>query len=153
MVALLEADSITEPPLTPNMVSSAEASLGYRLPRSYLDLLEQCNGGRLTRQCVPTAFPTSWADDHFQIDGLLGIGGTSGIDSELVSRYLVAECEYPDVGIVIGITPSAGEDTVMLDYSDCGPMGDPAVAYVDENRVPRRVADSFDDFLSKLTEC
>ena len=34
----------------------------------------------------------------------------------------------------------------MLDYSECGPEGEPAVSNVDEDRVPRRVAPSFDEF-------
>jgi len=44
--------------------------------------------------------------------------------------------------VVICDTPSAGHDTVMLDYTDCAVDGEPAVAYIDEDRVPRRVAAS-----------
>lgn len=36
--------------------------------------------------------------------------------------------------MVICDTPSAGHDTVMLDYSECGPEGEPSVAYIDEDR-------------------
>jgi hypothetical protein len=49
--------------------------------------------------------------------------------------------------------PSGGHDAVMLDYSECGPNGEPAVAYIDEDRISRRVADSFAAFLSGLTPC
>lgn len=44
----------------------------------------------------------------------------------------------------------------MLDYSDCGPEGDPAVVYIDEDRVPRRVAGSFIEFIEfieRLKSC
>jgi hypothetical protein len=42
---------------------------------------------------------------------------------------------------------------VLLDYSESGPEGEPAVVYVDEDRVPRRIADSFDEFLQRLVPC
>jgi hypothetical protein len=61
--------------------------------------------------------------------------------------------DYPDIGVVIGVTPMAGPDTVMLDYSSVGPGGEPAVVYVGEDRVPRRVADSFGEFVDGLVSC
>ncbi|MCC8243382.1 SMI1/KNR4 family protein [Saccharothrix luteola] len=144
----------TGPPLTDGMVRAAEAHLGLRLPRTYLALLAQRNGGTPRRRCLRTPFPTSWAPDHFEIRGLRGLGGPWGIDSEdLGSRYLVGEWGYPDIGVVICDTPSGGHDTVMLDYSECGPTGEPAVAYVDEDRVPRRVAATFERFVAALEDC
>ncbi|MEW2505684.1 SMI1/KNR4 family protein [Amycolatopsis sp. NPDC047767] len=131
----------------PSRVAAAEHVLGVRLPRSYLAALA---AGPLLRRRCPTPFPTSWAEDHFEIEALLGIGGPDGIDGEFGSAYLIAEWDYPDVGVVIGTTPSGGHDTVMLDYSASGPAGEPAVVYVDEDRVPRRVAGSFAEFLGKL---
>jgi SMI1-KNR4 cell-wall len=147
-------DYYTGPPLDQDMVRRAETVLGVRLPRTYLDVLSVRNGGTPRRRCVRTPFPTSWAPDHFKISGLLGLGGSWGIDTaEMGSRYLVAEWGYPDIGVVICDTPSAGHDTVMLDYSAGGPAGEPAVAYIDEDRVPRRVADSFAAFLDALVAC
>ena len=84
---------------------------------------------------------------------LLGISGEWGIDSTSGlggSAYLIAEWDYPPIGVVIGLTPSGGHDTVMLDYSESGPAGEPAVAYVDEDRIPRRVASSFTAFTNGL---
>ncbi|WP_327240613.1 SMI1/KNR4 family protein [Streptomyces sp. NBC_01318] len=113
------------------------------------------NGGAPQRRCCPTTFPTSWADDHFEISGILGIGGSWGIDSSSGrgSSYLISEWEYPDIGVVIRDTPSAGHGAVMLDYSECGPEGEPAVAYIDEDRIPRRATQSFGDFLAQLVAC
>jgi hypothetical protein len=149
-----EDDYFTGPPLTQEAIGTAELHLGVRLPASYLALLAERNGGVPRLTCFPTAFPTSWASDHIGIDAILGIGGERGIDSPVGgSRYMVAEWGYPDIGVVIVDTPSGGHDTVMLDYSECGPDGEPAVVYVDEDRVPRRIAETFADFIVGFMEC
>lgn len=136
------------PPLTTEMVRRAEETFGVRLPRSYLALMYRQNGGILTNNCCPTDFRTSWAADHFQVDVLMGIGYDEGIDTQ--SGYLISEWGYPQVGVVLGVTPAAGPDTVMLDYSGTGRDGEPAVVYVDEDRIPRRVAGSFAEFMARL---
>ncbi|WP_444963434.1 SMI1/KNR4 family protein [Nocardiopsis sp. M1B1] len=148
-----DSDYYTGPPLDGEMVRRAEADLGVRLPRGYVEVLLLRNGGTPRRRCYPTPFPTSWADDHFEISGIRGIGGDWGIDSasDGGSPYLVTEWGYPEIGVVVCDTPSGGHDTVMLDYSGCGPAGEPAIAYIDEDRVPRRIARSFGEFLARLT--
>jgi hypothetical protein len=150
-----DSDYYTGPPLDSDMIRRAEEDLGVRLPRAYVEVLLLRNGGTPRKRCYPTSFPTSWADGHFEISGIRGIGGVWGIDSSSGrgSSYLIAEWEYPEIGVVICDMPSGGHDTVMLDYSDCGPEGEPAVAYIDEDRIPRRVAQSFDEFLARLAPC
>jgi hypothetical protein len=113
-----------------------------------VELIRERNGGVLRDTCYPTDFRTSWAADHFQVDVILGIGFENGIDAE--SAYLIEEWEYPPVGVVLGMTPSAGHDTVMLDYATAGPDAEPAVVYVGDDRVPHRVAGSFGQFLAGL---
>ncbi len=39
----------------------------------------------------------------------------------------------------------------MLDYSGDGP--EPSIVYVDEDREPRRIADTFAEFLANLVDC
>lgn len=150
-----EDDYYTGPPLDIDMVYRVEGDLGVRLPCSYIETLLVRNGGTPRNRCYPTDFPTSWADDHFEISGIRGIGGSWGIDSSSGrgSSYLISEWGYPEIGVVICETPSAGHDTVMLDYSECGLQGEPAVVYVDEDRVPRRIAQSFGEFLARLVPC
>jgi hypothetical protein len=145
-----DSDYYTGPPLDAEMLRRAEEALGVRLPRGYVDVLYQRNGGSLRHRCHPTDFPNSWAPDHIEVRALLGIGGRLGIES---SKDIIAEWEYPDIGVVVCDLPSGGHDTVMLDYSESGPEGEPAVVYVDEDRIPRKIAGSFDEFLRRLVPC
>lgn len=145
----------TGPKLTADMVSAAEAALGFRLPGDYIDLLAERNGGTPLRRCFKTESATSWASDHIEISGLRGIGGEWGIDSVegLGSADMIREWGYPNVGIVICEMPSGGHDTIMLDYSACGIDGDPTVIYVDENREIVPLARTFSEFLARLMPC
>ncbi len=153
-VEFTDSDYYTGPEITDRMVALAEDRLGVRLPDAYVRLLRVRNGGTTLRHCYAVPFPTSWADDHIDVGAILGVGGERGIDSDVGgmprSPYMVAEWGYPPVGIVICDTPSGGHDTVMLDYT--GGHG-PAVVYIDEDRVPRRIADTFEEFLANLMGC
>lgn len=141
----------TGPPLSDVLVASAERELGVTLPAAYLRVLRFRNGGALARESFPTPFATSWADDHFAVRAILGIGGDNGIDSpDGGSRYLVEEWGYPRIGVVIAECPSGGHDTVMLDYTKRNADGEPTVAYIDEDREPRTVADGFGEFVEGL---
>lgn len=135
----------TGPDLTDEMVVDAERGLGYRLPNSYLDLLRMRNGAVPTKRHFPTPFPTAWAPGGFEIDAIVGIGGTLGLQD---SAYMIKEWGYPDIGIVICSMAGGAYDTVMLDYRDAG--AEPAVAYVGEDRVPRRIAETFAEFIAGL---
>ncbi|XVV09646.1 SMI1/KNR4 family protein [Actinoplanes sp. CA-131856] len=137
----------TGPPVDDAMVRRAEETLGHRLPPAYVDVLRRQNGGILAKNCYPTDFRTDWAADHFQMDVLLGIGHPEGADTQ--SAYLIQEWDYPPIGVVIGVTALAGPDTVMLDYTT---QGEPAIAYIGEDRVPRRVAETFAHFMAFLVD-
>ena len=140
------------PPLTDAMVARAEATLHSRLPPAYVAILRERNGGVPVRRCFRTTTPTSWAPDHIEISTLLGIGFEEGLDGALGSAYRVQEWGYPDIGLVICDTPSGGHDTVMLDYSKCGPQGEPRVVYVDEDRSVVLLAPDFSTFAEGLVE-
>ena len=139
--------------LTESLIEESFSRLGYELPESLLDVLRVQNGGTLRNQCVGVEFENSWAPDHIAISALYGVGGDRGLDSDLGSKYLIREWAYPDIGVVFGATPSGGHDAVMLDYRDVVSGLEPAVVYVDEDRKPRRVAETFGDFVGLLTSC
>lgn len=144
-------DHYTGPPVDDDAIRRAEQELGVVLPVRYVEILRDRNGGIPTARRWMTGFPTSWADDHFEIRALLGVGGETGIDSpEQGSRMMIAEWGYPDIGVVICDMPSGGHDAVLLDYRESDT--DPAVAYVDEDRVPRVIASDFAAFEAGLVE-
>ncbi|HEY1405077.1 MAG TPA: SMI1/KNR4 family protein [Spirochaetota bacterium] len=151
-----DIDYFTGPPLTDEMIDHAQKKLGYKLPDAYIDLLRYKNGCSFIRNCFPTDVPTNWSETHFVIEGISGIGGEDGIDSDTGSDYMIKEWGYPPVGIAFGQCPSAGHETVMFDYSECGKDGEPAVIYVDMEsdtlRKGLRIADNFESFLSQLTD-
>jgi len=141
------------PPITGALIQQTEARLGRKLPSAYVDLLRERNGGYLERRCVRCNRATSWAPDHVCITSLLGVGYPDGIDGAFGSEYLVREWSYPDIGVVLFATPSAGHDTLMLDYRNTV-LGDNApIVYVDEDRSLLEVAPSFSELLLRLEPC
>ena len=141
-------------PLTDAMVVSAEGALGYALPASYLQLLRVKNGGCPRRQCYPTG-GTHWSDNHVRLVTLFGIGGQWGIDSDQFgTRHMIEQAGLPEIGIVVGWTPAAGHDAIMLDYSVCGPRGEPRVVHIDpEDDSSAVLATNFEAFLRGLVDC
>lgn len=139
-------------PLKPSMVRLAEESLGYRLPKAYVRLLRVCNGGALKRNAF--RMPKS-ADSDQRIEyihDVMGIGKQAGINSKQGSKYLIREWDYPKIGVVIA---SEGETAVMLDYSQCGPEGEPKVVFVDvelgdDEPYVDVIAENFESFLQML---
>jgi hypothetical protein len=144
----------TGPPLTEAMVADAELSLGYRLPQSYLRLLRAKNGCAPKRPCHPTG-GTGWSDNHVRVTSISGIGGRWGIDSEeFGTRHMIRSAGFPEIGIIVGWTPTAGHDSIMLDYSECGPRGEPRVVHVDGDSGESEIlAPTFEAFLRGLVDC
>jgi hypothetical protein len=146
-------DPALGPTVSDEIVAAAERTLGFRLPGEYVELLRYKNGGVPRRRCFRTSKPTSWANDHFEIRRMLGIGYSDGLDGQFGSKFLIEEWGYPPIGIVVFELPSGGHDTVMLDYSKCGPLGAPRVCYIDEDRLPRVVSPCFRQFIEHLEDC
>lgn len=140
------------PAITDALVEDAERRLGVRLPRAYVELLRECNGGRPRRRCYPTRHRTSWGD-RIQVSTLLGLGYPDGVDGIYGSEYMAREWGYPEVGPLVFDTPSGGHDAVLLDYTECGRGGEPRVVHVDDNRIAIPVVDSFADFVAGLVLC
>ncbi|MHC5310978.1 SMI1/KNR4 family protein [Myroides sp. LJL116] len=146
----------TEPFPTEQIIESIEKELGYKLPASYIELMQMHNGGLVKKCCFATTQATSWSDDHCAITGIMGIGKDKSYSlcGELGSQFMIEEWGYPDTGIYICDCPSAGHDMVMLDYEKCGKDGEPEVVHVDQEDDYRKtfLAKDFETFIRGLVE-
>ena len=149
-------DKYIGPVPTDEMIRSVEEELGYKLPESYIVLMQVQNGGFSKKTAFPTSTPTSWAEDHIAIEGFLSIGWdkTYSLCGRMGSRFMIEEWGYPDIGIAICDCPSAGHDMVFLDYRECGPQGEPKVVHIDQedDYYITPLADSFEEFVRKLVD-
>ena len=59
---------------------------------------------------------------------------------------------YPDIGVAICDTPSAGHEMIFLDYRECGRQGEPKVVHIDQelDYEITLLADNFEDFIRGL---
>jgi hypothetical protein len=143
-------------PVTDEMIQSVQAVLGYRLPKAYIELLRNQNGGIPTKTRHRTSQPTSWAEDHVAITGIYGLDRSrpSSLCGEFASKFWMEEWGYPDIGIYFADCPSAGHDMLCLDYRECGPDGEPRVVHVDQESdyeiTP--VAETFEAFIRGLED-
>ncbi|MFS2125902.1 SMI1/KNR4 family protein [Pseudomonas sp. Pseusp97] len=148
------ASRYTEPAPSDELIAQIEAECGYRLPDAYVELARLRNGGAVERCCYPMDEPTGWAEDHIAITGLYAIGRTAtySLCGALGSAFMRSEWGYPDIGIAIANTPSAGHEMIMLDYRQCGPQGEPRVVYVDQEAdfAITEVAPDFATFIRGL---
>lgn len=143
-------------PPTDELIAEVEAELGYQLPESYIWLMRQHNGGVPTNTCFPTETPTSWAEDHVAITGILGIGRekAASLCGEQGSRFMIEEWGYPPIGVAICRCPSADRGLIFLDYRGCGPQGEPQVVHVDQERdyAITFLAENFEAFIRGLVK-
>ncbi|MBO3741673.1 SMI1/KNR4 family protein [Actinoplanes flavus] len=143
---------LTQPPLTDEMITAAEAELGVRLPAALIRLLRQRNGGSVADgwDACPAA-PNSWAADHVPFDHLHGIA-PPGRELSMALQdtgYLVREWGLPSPVVLLS---GDGHTWVALDYRDCGPDGDPPVVFLDADRGRQLpVAPDFRTFVERLT--
>ncbi len=143
-----------EPDFTDEQLASIEAELGYRLPKSYVELMRSQNGGIPKNDCFPTEESTSWAEDHVAITGIMGIGRDKdySLCGSLGSQFMIDEWGYPDIGVYVCDCPSAGHDMILLDYSNCGKDGEPEVVHIDQESDYKKtfLAKDFETFVRGL---
>ncbi|MEI6946740.1 SMI1/KNR4 family protein [Paraflavisolibacter sp. H34] len=143
-----------ESPPSADLIASIEEELGYRLPASYIALMQTANGGMPVNTCFPTREATSWDAGHVAICGIFGIGRTRNYSlcGPFGSPFMIREWGYPADGVYICDCLSAGHDMILLDYTRCGPGGEPEVVHVDQERGFRKtfLAKDFETFIRGL---
>lgn len=143
-------------PLDDVTVRAVESELGYKLPASYIEFMKFQNGGIPRRTNHRTRERTSWSPDHIAIKGIYSVGSekASSLCGEFSSQFWVDEWGYPPIGVYFADCPSAGHDMVCLDYSKCGPTGEPRVVHIDQewNYKIVVVAPTFESFIRGLED-
>lgn len=138
------------------LIASIENELGYQLPASYIFLMKQHNGGIPYATCFPLPQSTGNEDrTYIEITGFLNIGRNkmNSLSGSAGNPLFKDTWHYPDYGIYICDCPSAGFELILLDYRQCGPDGEPSVAYVDiENKKTITIAPDFETFIQGLVE-
>lgn len=138
-----EIESYKLKTLTDEVIKNAEAKLSVTLPKSYLRILKEQNGGFIRLNAFPTSEPTAWAENHIQVEHIRGIGEENGI---LESEYLIKEWDLPSNLVLIS---GDGHNWIALDYR--AERENPKVIYVDtESEQTLVLAESFDIFLKGL---
>lgn len=131
-----------------------EKELGYRLPESYKVLMRIQNGGELKKNTFEGPFQRNWARNFFDIEYISGVDPTKtySLCGQYGSKFWIEEWKYPNIGIAICGTLSGGHDMIFLDYSDCGPEGEPCVVHIDQegDYEITYLADNFKDFIDGL---
>ena len=125
-----------------------EKATGYKLPESYIELIKHRNGGIPVNNIVTT--------DNMCVH-LVGIYGIDkdkecSVCGDFGTEFWLEEWGYPAIGLVIADTISGGHDMVFLDYSECGPEGEPMVTLVDQedDYSQEILADNFEEFICKI---
>ncbi len=137
-------------PFDDELLKSIEEELGYKLPASYVELMRVHNGGSLKRCRLDIG------NTYTILDVLFGIGREKedSICGKYGTKFWLEEWGYPDIGVVLAETDSAGHELIFLDYTECGPEGEPKVVYVDQEADYEKtvVAENFEEFINKLRE-
>lgn len=127
------------------MIRRAEKNLGYKLPKSYIELLNVQNGG-----LIDDKYDESW------LTVIYGIGPTKDSMNGLEEMFenWKDEWEYPDIGIPFGETQSAGHDMYYMDYRSVDETGEPRIVRIDNegDNAIYFVADNLVEFVKMVYE-
>lgn len=127
-------------------IELAEKAFNIKLPRTYINLLKEQNGGCLEKTCLPVNFKNDWADDHILFDYLLGIKKDKGI---MESNYLLKEWGVKEKNLII--ISGDGHFFVALDYRTN--EENPTVVYIDttEDKITK-IYEDFSSMVNSLYE-
>lgn len=135
-------------PLTRQMVDMAESALGYKLPASYIELMQLHNGGVLQKNFFLPSDPVRSA---VYLNAILGLDPARqySLCGEWGSRRCINKWGYPDYGIYFGDTLSGGHEMFLMDYRS---GGEPEILLVDQELDYRItfVAKNFETFIKGL---
>ncbi|MGL4668663.1 MAG: SMI1/KNR4 family protein [Saezia sp.] len=104
-----------------------------------------------------TALPPlqrDWEPNRFSISSIYGVDPekANSLCGSRGNNFWINRWNYPAIGLAICDCPSCGHDMIFLDYSDCGPTGEPCVVHINQehNYEVTYLADSFAAFVRGL---
>jgi len=135
------------PPLTGEILESAEKILGVKLPSRLIELLKIQNGGYTNGFAFPIKQKTTWADSHVPLSELFGIVPDKNIRTvqNIMIDYIPKEWGLPEKQVLL---TGDGHWWITLDYRT---SNNPSVKWIDvECEEEVKVADTFDQFIEGL---
>ena len=144
----LELEPNVKEEVTEAAVAQTESDLGYKLPAAYIELMKSRNGGWPTNTVCSELADVS---QSYDIDSFIGIGFSGDNLSHAVANW-IDEWEYPQIGVYFGNCPSGGHDLIAMDFTQCGPKGEPRIVHVDQegDYFITVLANSFEEYVLKL---
>lgn len=145
-----DADLYMDDPAGSIQVAQVEKELDYQLPESYVRLMRNHNGGIPYNTCFP--LPDG---NYIEISGFFSIGKqmSNSLCGSAGNKLFKQSWGYPDYGVYIADTDTEDMDLILLDYRQCGPDGEPAVACVNaERQTVMLLAPDFETFVLQLKE-
>ncbi|WP_404448282.1 SMI1/KNR4 family protein [Sutcliffiella horikoshii] len=138
-----EFDEYELKPLTVSDIKEAEERLEVRLPKAYLELLMEQNGGNINYNAHPSPVPTDWGENFVQVEYIMGIEKENGI---LGNSYFIKEWGLPE-----GLILFNGDGHCWLAFDYRKVPSDPEIVYVESDSGKLvKLASSFEEFLSNL---
>jgi hypothetical protein len=108
------------PPFSETLVEEVERILNVKLPRPYVELMRQRNGGFLEPQLVSVKafiaeeFEGHVSDGYISVSAIAGLNPAADADGSLTqSAYMIQEWDLPD-GLVL--LDGDGHTWIALDY-------------------------------------
>lgn len=144
-----------EEPITDDMISRIEKKYNKKLPKKYVELLKEQNGGRLIKR-----YFVNDNNKIFVVDSILGIPSVESAKSSLeyntdmlredINEWELTAVKSDDI-IVLGNDESGGHANYIFDYSKLNEHGEPKISHFD-NELDQNIviANGFEDFISKL---
>ncbi|OWN55566.1 SMI1/KNR4 family protein [Corynebacterium diphtheriae] len=134
-----------------------ENELGKKLPQSYRDILECCDGGILSLKNSFINLPLDDRSEYYElsIDQILGNGKTSsGDNNDLLTygRFLTEEYEIPDEVLLCAISEAGMHEYLVINYG-LKDFPEGSVLYCNDEENPGeyiQVASTFAEFLELL---
>jgi hypothetical protein len=143
-----DSNYYNHPPLTDQMVVTAETELGVKLPKALIELLRIQNGGYTKGFAYPLNQKTTWAENHVPLSALFGIVLDRNIETAqniMDSEYMTKEWGLPEKQVLL---TGDGHWWITLDYRD---NATPSVKWIDvECNEEIKIADDFDQFINGL---